>query len=46
MEREAVYDRAHLRVCLLGNGNELRQRDERLQVLIYFSFNIVFAKGD
>ena len=37
MEREAVNDRAHLRMRLLGDGNNLRQREERLPVLMEFA---------
>ncbi len=34
MEREAIHDRAHLRMRLRGDAEDLRQREERLPVLI------------
>src|SRR6516164_5937812 len=46
MEREAVYDRAHLRMRLRGNGEDLRQREERLPVLIKFGLDLVRADVD
>src|SRR6185295_13857601 len=46
MEREAVYDRAHLRMRLRGDGANLRQREERLPVLIKFGLDLVRADVD
>src|SRR5262245_17389506 len=46
MEREAVYDRAHLRMRLRGDGNNLRQREERLPMLMEFPFKLVRADVD
>src|SRR6516164_3956700 len=46
MEREAVYDRAHLRMRLRGDGNNLRQREERLPVLMKFGLDLVRADVD
>src|SRR5262249_23702467 len=46
MEREAVYDRAHLRVRLRGNGNSLQQRKERLPVRMKFGLDLVRTDVD
>src|SRR4051794_36414495 len=46
MEREAAHDRAHLRMRLRGDGDDLWQREERLPVLMKFGLDLVRADVD
>src|SRR5262245_13009894 len=46
MDREAVHNRAHLRMRLRRDGEDLWQREERLPVLMEFGLDLVRADVD
>src|SRR3954466_2033528 len=46
MECERIFHRAPLRMPLRGDGEDLRQREERLPVLIKFGLDLVRADVD